>query len=79
MIILSVYTIETCLFDHNGDIIHISILTSVRVEPTNAECAPCSATSDALNHFTTNASIPKTKKDAQVAHITKPDAAIHSV
>ena len=32
------------------------ILTSVRVEPTNAACAPSTAMSDALNHYTTEAS-----------------------
>ena len=67
---------DTCLFDHSGDIIHIIILTSVRVEPTNAACALSTATSDALNHCTIEAS---TKKDAQIAYITTPDAAVHSV
>ena len=46
------------------------------VEPRNAACAPSTATSDALNHFTTEAS---QKKDAQIANITTPDAAVHSV
>ena len=76
MIILSVCTNNTCLIDHNGDIIHINMLTSVRVEPTNVECALSTSTSDALNYYTTEAS---SKKDAHVVHITKPDAAVHSV
>ena len=53
-----------------------NILTSVRIEPMNAECTPSSATSDAVNHYTTDAS---PKKDSQVADITKPDAAVHSL
>ena len=51
-------------------------LTSVGVEPTNAACAPSTARSDVLNHYTIEAS---PKKDAQVAYITTPDAAVHSV
>ena len=54
----------------------IIILSSVGVEPTNAACAPSTATSDVLNHYTIEAS---PKKDAQVAYITTPDAAVHSV
>ena len=46
------------------------------VEPTNTACAPSSATSDVLNNYTTDAS---QKEDAQVAYITTPDAAVHSV
>ena len=56
-------------FDHSGDIIHINIKTSVVVEPTNVACAPSTATSEVLNHYTTEAS---SKKDAQVAYITTP-------
>ena len=37
---------------------------------------PTYATSDVLNHYTIEASL---KKDAQVAYITTPDAAVHSV
>ena len=76
MIFLSVCTKDTWLFDHNGDIIHFSILKSVRVEPTNAACLPSTATSNALNHYSANAS---PKKDAQVVHIMKPDAAVHFI
>ena len=76
MIFLSACTSDTCLFDHNGDIIHINILMSVWVEPTNAACPPSTATSDTLSHYTTDAS---PQKDAKVVHITKPDAAVHSV
>ena len=47
-----------------------TFLTSVGVEPTNAVCAPSTATSDVLNHYTI---------DAQLAYITTPDAAVHSV
>ena len=61
-------------FDHSEDIIHINISTSVGVEPTNAACAPSTATSDVLNHYTIEAS-----RDAQLAYITTPDAAVHSV
>ena len=46
------------------------------VEPTNAVCAPCTATSDIHNHYTIKAS---PKKDAQVAYIRTPDAAVHSL
>ena len=53
-----------------------NISTSVGVEPTNAACAPSTATSDVLNHYTIEAS---PKKDAQLAYITTPDAAVHSV
>ena len=60
----------------SGDIIHIYILRSVRVEPTNAACGPSTATSDALNHYTTEAS---PKKDAQIVYIVMPDAAVLSV
>ena len=76
MIFLSSVAATLVFFDHSGDIIHINILTSVRVEPTNAACAPSTATSDVLNHYTMEAS---PKKDAQVAYITTPDAAVHSV
>ena len=55
---------------------HINITTSVGVEPKNKACVPSTATSDVLNHYTTEAS---PKKDAQVAFITTPDAAVHSV
>ena len=34
-------------------------MTSVGVEPTNAACAPSTATSDVLNHYTTEASPQK--------------------
>ena len=44
--------------------IFAEIQASVRVEPTNAACAHSTATSI---------------KDEQVAYITKPDAAVHSV
>ena len=37
--------------------------------------APSTATSDVLNHYTIEAS---PKKDAQMAYITAPDAAVHS-
>ena len=63
-------------FDHSGDIIHINISTSVGVEPTNAACAPSTATSDVLNHYTIEES---PKMDAQVAYITTPDSAVLSV
>ena len=46
------------------------------VEPTNATGAPSTATSDALNHYTIEAS---PIKDAQVAYITTPDAAVDYV
>ena len=46
MIFLSVCSMTLVFFDHSGDIIHINILTSVRVEPTNAVCAPSTAASD---------------------------------
>ena len=39
--------------------------TSVGGEPTNAACAPSTATSDILNHYTIKAS---PKKDAQIAY-----------
>ena len=54
-------------------------MTSVGVEPTNLACAPSTATSDVLNHYTTEAPPPPPKKDSQVAYITTPDAAVHSV
>ena len=53
MIFLSVCTKDTSHFDHCEDIIHINILTSVRVEPTNAACASSTALSDTLSHYTT--------------------------
>ena len=67
---------DTCLFDHSGDIIHINISTSVGVEPMNVAYTPSTAMSDVLNHYTIEAS---PEKDAQVAYITTPDAAVHSV
>ena len=57
----------TLVFLYSGDIIHINISTSVGGEPTNAACAPSTATSDVLNHYTIEAS---PKKDAQIAYIT---------
>ena len=50
--------------------------TSVGVKPTNAACTPSTATSDVLNHYTIEES---PIKDAQVAYIRTPDAAVHSV
>ena len=76
IIFLSSVAATLVFFDHSGDIIHINISTSVGVEPTNVACAPSTATSDVLNHYTIEAS---PKKDAQVAYITTPDAAVHSV
>ena len=70
MIFLSSVAATLVFFDHSGDIIHINISTSVGVEPTNAACAPSTATSDVLNHYTIEAS---PKKDAQLAYITTPD------
>ena len=46
MIFLSSVAATLVFFDHSGDIIHINISTSVEVEPTNAACAPSTATSD---------------------------------
>ena len=46
------------------------------VEPTNATGAPSTATSDALNHYTIEAS---PIRDAQVTYITTPDAAVDYV
>ena len=69
MIFLSSVAATLVFFDHSGDIIHINISTSVGVEPTNAACAPSTATSDVLNHYTIEAS---PKKDAQLAYITTP-------
>ena len=47
---------------------------------TNVACAPCvessTASSDALNRYSTEAT---QKKDAHVAYITSPDAAVLSV
>ena len=74
--ILSSVAATLVFFDHSGGIIHINISTSVGVEPTNAACAPSTATSDVLNHYTIEAS---PKKDAQVAYIMAPDAAVHFV
>ena len=51
------YTIiseEWCLFIYKGW--NKVVLTSVGVEPTNAACAPSTATSDVLNHYTIEAS-----------------------
>ena len=76
MIFLSSVAATLVFFDQSGDIIHINISTSVGVEPTNAACAPSTATSDVLNHYTIEAS---PKQDAQVAYITTPDAAVDSV
>ena len=76
MIILSSVAATLVFFDHSGDIIDINILTSVGVESTNAAWANSTATSYVLNHYTIEAS---PKKDAQVAYITTPDAAVHSV
>ena len=42
-------------------------MASVGVEPTDAACAPSTATSDVLNHYTTEAS---PKKDAQHINIS---------
>ena len=49
---------------------------SVRVEPMNGACALSTATSDSLDHYTTEVS---PKKDVQVEYITTPDAAVHSI
>ena len=57
---------------------NVIIFTSVGVEPTNAACAPSTATSDVLNHYTIEASPTKAAK-VHVAYITTPDAAVHSV
>ena len=76
MIFLASEAATLVFFDHSGDIIHINISTSVGVEPTNVACAPSTATSDVLNHYTIEAS---PIKDAQLAYITTPDAAVHSV
>ena len=76
MIFLSYVAATLVFFDHSGDKIHISISISVGVEPMNAACAPSTATSDVLNHYTIEAS---PKEDAQVAYITTPDAAVQSV
>ena len=76
MIFLSSVAATLVFFDHNGDIIHTNISTSLGFEPTNTAWAPSTATSDVLNHYTIEAS---PKKDAQVAYITTPDAAVHSV
>ena len=76
MIFLSSVAATLVFFDHSGDIIHINISTSVGVEPTNTACAPSTATSDVLNHYTIEAS---PKKDAQVAYIRTLDAAVHAV
>ena len=76
MIFLSSVAATLVFFDHSEDIIHINISTSVGVAPKNAACAPSTATSDVLYHYTIEAS---QKKDAQVAYITTPDSAVHSV
>ena len=76
MIFLSSVAATLVFYDHSGEIIHINISTSVGVEPTNAACAPSTATSDVLHLYTIEASL---KRDAQVAYITTPDAAVHSV
>ena len=55
---------------------NMSACTSVGVEPRNVACAPSTATPDAVNHYTIEAS---PKKDAQVAYITTSDTAVHSV
>ena len=58
----------------------LKYFTFVGDEDTNVACALCvessTASSDALNHYSTEAT---PKKDAQVAYITSPDAAVHSV
>ena len=41
------------------DKMHNYMVSSVRVEPTNAACAPSTASSDALNLYTTEASTKK--------------------
>ena len=51
--------IRTCVLNVK---LYINILTSVRVEPTKEACAPRTATSDALKHYTIEAS---PIKDAQ--------------
>ena len=76
IIFLSSVAATLVFFNHSGDIIHINISTPVGVEPRNAACAPSTATSDVHNHYTIEAS---PKKDAHVAYITTPDAAVHSV
>ena len=78
MIFLSVCNSDTCLFvqwRHNP-YKHFDFCGGGGGEPTNAACAPSTATSDVLNHYTIEAS---PKRDAQIAYITAPDAAVHSV
>ena len=75
MIFLSACSSDMFVFLYSGGIIHINTLIYVGVEPTNAACPPSTATSDVLNHYTTEAS---PKKDAQVSYITLPNAAVHS-
>ena len=75
MIFLASVAATLVFFNHSGDIIHINISSSVGVEPTNPACAPSTATSDVPNHYTIEAS---PNKDAQLAYITTPDAAVHS-
>ena len=60
MVFLSSVAATLVFFDHSGDIIHIKISTSVGVEPMNAACAPSTATSDVLNHYTIEASTKST-------------------
>ena len=76
MIFLSACSSDMFVFLYRGDIIHINSLIFVGVEHTNAAYPPSTATSDVLNHYTTEAS---PNKDAQVSYITLPDAAVHSV
>ena len=64
MIFLSDCSSGMFVFLCSGDKIHINSLIFVGVEPTNAACPPSTATSDVLNHYTTEAS---PKKDAQVS------------
>ena len=65
MIFLSSVAATLVFFDHSGDIIHINISTSVGVEPTNAACAPSTATSDVLNLYIIEASPSSIYNDAR--------------
>ena len=67
---------DTCLFRPQWRHNPYKYFDFCGVEPTNAACAPSTATSDVLNHYTIEAS---PKKDAQVAYITTADAAVQSV
>ena len=51
----------TLVFLYSGHIIHINISTSVGGEPTNAACAPSTATSDVLNHYAAFVGSPPTE------------------